>query len=537
MSVSKQLTHDQRMLVKSMEFHHLLDLCCESVPRGISIWLANRFDIKSRALILPNGSSVPITPLSIHRVLGIPNGGRAIAKEYDESVKIWVCQETKCKGTTPTINELKALLTPDLTGDKFKMVFTLFAVSSLLCPSSYGCASTDYYSAIASPDKISEYDWCGAVLDKITQSIEFYQKTQASSSTATLGGCILVLVILYFELLDIQVSRDSQQSPCLKAFEALDATDDKHSNFGRLRLKEPPSKTNNLVGSHASKATQTCAEPLLESSHAAQVFKAEIASTFQDFQRDIINAIEPIMSSYSNKLYNLGHSLQQQSSDQNEQGNPGFGGLNSLAELKLGNSEVPGTTCTHNNSPNPAKNQVCTATQLPDSTHANLQQRNTLHTELSKPEVPTNEMPFSIDAPIRTNQELSSFVQVPSFSQDSSSNTVSYAAGPEHPLPPETNSSDRNSGVQRTQIQLEPKLIQCGVASTSVFLSRQPSAANTSQIKHTEASVHSTTSTKLMDSHLSVGMNVETPTTTNEFNFWGEANDSDFEVKLQQKQL
>ncbi|CAL4941094.1 unnamed protein product, partial [Urochloa decumbens] len=169
MSVTKHLTPDQRMLVKSMGFHHLLDLSCESVPRGITSWLAKRFDVKSRALVLPDASTIPITPLSIHRVLGVPNGGKAIPKKCDESVKNWVCQQTRCKGSTPTINELKALLTPDLTGDKFK-------------------------------------------------------------------------IITYFELLGIQVSRDTHESPCLKfwstemvkAFEALDAKDDDHCNFGRL---------------------------------------------------------------------------------------------------------------------------------------------------------------------------------------------------------------------------------------------------------------------------------------------------------------
>ena len=194
-AISKLLTPDQKRLVDSMGFSHLLDLCCESVPRGISIWLAKHFDVKSRTLILLNGSRIVITPLFVHRVLGIPIGGKAISKRCEDSVKSWICQETKCKGSNPTINELKALFTPQLSGGKFKVVFTLFALSSFLCPTSYGCASPDYYSAIALPDEINGYDWCSVVLDKITQSIEFYQKTQASSSSATLGGCILVLVV------------------------------------------------------------------------------------------------------------------------------------------------------------------------------------------------------------------------------------------------------------------------------------------------------------------------------------------------------
>ena len=156
-AISKLLTPDQKSLVDSMGFSHLLDLWCESVPRGISIWLAKHFDVKSRTLISPNGSKIVITPLFVHRVLGIPIGGKAVSKRCEDSVKSWICQETKCKGSNPTINELKALFTPQLSGGKFKVVFTLFALSSFLCPTSYGCASPDYYSAIALPDEINGY--------------------------------------------------------------------------------------------------------------------------------------------------------------------------------------------------------------------------------------------------------------------------------------------------------------------------------------------------------------------------------------------
>lgn len=45
------------------------------------------------------------------------------------------------------------------------------------------------------PELISSYDWCSAVLDKLTHSIQFYQKSMTTTSTTTLGGCILALVV------------------------------------------------------------------------------------------------------------------------------------------------------------------------------------------------------------------------------------------------------------------------------------------------------------------------------------------------------
>lgn len=165
------------------------------MPRGICLWLTKQFDVESRSLQLPNGSKLSITSHSIHQVLGIPNGGTPIGKKCDNSLKKLIADETRCKGKTPTINELKSLLIPDLVGEIFKRIFTLFAIGSFLCPTGYDCISPDYYSAIQFPELISSYDWCSAVLDKLTHSIQFYQKSMTTTSTTTLGGCILALVV------------------------------------------------------------------------------------------------------------------------------------------------------------------------------------------------------------------------------------------------------------------------------------------------------------------------------------------------------
>jgi hypothetical protein len=115
-SVSASLNGDQRDLVKSIGFHHLLDLCCKSIPKGFILWLIQHFDTMTRTVNLPSGSSFRLSSLHIHQVLGIPIGGAPLPHFCDESAKKLIRGETRCNGTYPTINELMDLITRDGNG-------------------------------------------------------------------------------------------------------------------------------------------------------------------------------------------------------------------------------------------------------------------------------------------------------------------------------------------------------------------------------------------------------------------------------------
>jgi hypothetical protein len=199
-AVSTLLNTNQRDLVKSIGFHHLLDLRCKSIPKGLILWLIQHFDVRTRTVNLPSGSSFILSSLQIHQVLGIPIGGAPLPSFCDESAKKLIRAETKCKGTYPTINELMALITDNLDGDKFKRIFALFTLSALLCPTSNECASPEFFQAVHMPDKIISYNCSDIVLGKLVSSISKFQQSIMSCNTAALGGCIFVLMVSLFPL-------------------------------------------------------------------------------------------------------------------------------------------------------------------------------------------------------------------------------------------------------------------------------------------------------------------------------------------------
>ncbi|KAJ1296741.1 hypothetical protein BS78_01G325600 [Paspalum vaginatum] len=434
-SVSKLLTPHQRTLAESFSFHHLLDLRCDAFPRGISQWIASNFDVSSKSILLPNGSKFPITAHCVHQVLGIPYGGEKIARKCDDSLKNWVIQLTKCEGSSPTMNELKALINPNLVGDQFKVVFALFTVGSFLCPTSHACISPEYYSAICTPEKIGSFDWCEAVLERIVQSIAFYQKTNGSgsASTTTLGGCILVLVIIYFELLDIPIDCNSDIVPRLKfwttdmikSFETLDAFDHGDLAFGRVPMRDlsrTPFWTSQLHSSLVLEPTTRVRKGCPVCSSGEEQFSRHFQAMFEHMQEDIFNAVKPIVSSYADKFHRLWHpsgttSAQEKgfsvNAAQDVAGNVADESKKTILNLENGNSGLVNVSSTaKDEQPKHVKSD-------PTSELTMFQITNIDVSGGSNENVSSDKVSSLSPAPTEPVKDSSSVLQVPSYSQDS----------------------------------------------------------------------------------------------------------------------
>lgn len=190
MAVAVRLTLEQQKLVRSMDFENVLDIACDTLPRGVALWMAGYFNVHTRTFELPNGLKIHVTPFCMHQILGIPLGGRKVEK-CTAQMRTLIAEQTNCKGNFPTIAELEKMITPGLGGDLFKRVFLMFVLATFICPSSHGAASPEYYHALEDPDNIASFDWCTAALDKLVLSIENWQK----AGTSVLGGNLLSIVL------------------------------------------------------------------------------------------------------------------------------------------------------------------------------------------------------------------------------------------------------------------------------------------------------------------------------------------------------
>ncbi|KAG2601455.1 hypothetical protein PVAP13_5KG591507 [Panicum virgatum] len=129
---------------------------------------------------------------------------------------------------------------------EFLRIFALFALTSLLCPTSSDCASPEFYESIYESEKIISYDWSTIITDKLVSSISKFQQARKQCTTASLGGCTIAILIIYLELLDTSEISLPNYMPHLSiwsteiimAYVELDKMNNDGTNFGRIPLRD-----------------------------------------------------------------------------------------------------------------------------------------------------------------------------------------------------------------------------------------------------------------------------------------------------------
>lgn len=230
--------------------------------------------------------------------------------------------------------------------------------------------------------------------------------------------------------------------------------------------------------------------------------------------------------------YTVCGTLQQQSKDHKKHYDPNFGGGSSVsAEGNVGNSFTAGTTHMDIDAPVPVgRKQEHAADILSDGHITNAEQTNLHPTDLLEPKMTIEEAPLQSEQLFTKNQEMTSFLQLPSFSQDSSSNTV-------NPTLTEKYSAETfgNSDMQREQNHLQPRIKQPGNNSVNVFPSIPSSSSDASHRKETKVLEYNTVRTDSNIDQPSDDTNEKQPSQNNEFNFWGSGINSNFEVQPMRK--
>ena len=199
MNLIRVLTEPQKKLVQQCGFGSILKLKCSIMPyKQLIVWLARCYDKNTQCIKIPGTNEFKIDGHIVHLILGIPNGEVKIKSRASLELKSFIANETTPGPLAPKIQDLIAMITPELVGDRFVRIFMLVVLSIFLCPSSSFRASCHYYDGIRSVKKIKSYDWCDAVVSCLNSGLCKFQQSLSKGSTSdkpTLSGCIFVLFV------------------------------------------------------------------------------------------------------------------------------------------------------------------------------------------------------------------------------------------------------------------------------------------------------------------------------------------------------
>lgn len=189
------LSQAKKDVIKKYNFGCFLEFEKWAIPRKFVQWIADHVDTRSSDIIVKE-KVIPISPMSIHSVLGIPIGGLEIKSDNDSGKNYLL--EMFAQTNLPPIKFFgNKLLKDDLTGEQIFICFMVVTLSTFLCPNSNTYPSPKYLSPLLDVDKVNDWDWSKFVFEWLMIYVKKFKKDKrnTSQSSRTLGGCLYFLAV------------------------------------------------------------------------------------------------------------------------------------------------------------------------------------------------------------------------------------------------------------------------------------------------------------------------------------------------------
>uniref|UniRef100_J3NCX9 Aminotransferase-like plant mobile domain-containing protein n=1 Tax=Oryza brachyantha TaxID=4533 RepID=J3NCX9_ORYBR len=173
----------QKSIIEGSAFSSVLSFQRCNIPLSFVKWIANHTDV-SCSDICVIGDTIPITPHTVHVVLGIPTGGVEINNVHNEAKEFF---ENHYRKTKPLISFFGSKLLDDkdknnLCTEDVPRCFMTVALSTFLCPNSDTYQSPKYLGPLVDVNSISNWDWSKFVYDWLITYIGNFKKENNSKS-------------------------------------------------------------------------------------------------------------------------------------------------------------------------------------------------------------------------------------------------------------------------------------------------------------------------------------------------------------------
>ncbi|CAN6288774.1 unnamed protein product [Urochloa humidicola] len=252
------LTPEQRKMIEDAGFGGLLKIGCPTFPLGFCGWLLRRFDTDYCELVIKGRGRIPVTAQSVHRVLGIPNGGGDVKYRLDEDAMSFMSDKLGASSGRywPTVSSIENSLKQMKSADEhFLRMFMVLVISSFLCPTTSLRISPRCFPPLVDIKSIRELNWCKFVVEQLRRSVSAYGRKGKNS----VPGCLFYLVILYLDSLDTHDTQIPDGTPRISAWDrklvtkVLEMDMKDNGSFGKCLLKKrAPDNINSRGASRAS---------------------------------------------------------------------------------------------------------------------------------------------------------------------------------------------------------------------------------------------------------------------------------------------
>ncbi|XP_039805252.1 uncharacterized protein LOC120669546 [Panicum virgatum] len=236
----RYIFEDQRKMIAKFKFDGLLKIACTTMPVDFANWLMSEcFDPESSELVLLGRGRILVTPKAVANILNLSDKGDEVKYELDvDAINFIYSKYGIIQGQAPRIEEIMERIKQNKRVDEdFLRSWMMIAVSTFLCPPTSLGISPRCYPALLDLTRVNKLNWCQFVVDQLKEAVTKMNKQNS------VRGCILLLVILYVDSLDVGNVQIPTTKPRIAAWsrklldQVIKLDTNRDGSFGKLKLK------------------------------------------------------------------------------------------------------------------------------------------------------------------------------------------------------------------------------------------------------------------------------------------------------------
>ncbi|KAH9648992.1 PMD domain-containing protein [Citrus sinensis] len=192
--VVSSFSSDQQVAVNETDLGSLFDLKCGRLRQELCAALIQQCDVGRQSIIL-HGKEYNLSPTVFATIMGVRDGGTRVDLN-DQAVDITDLRVVYSSGPRGIhiAKVKKRLMNTSTSDDEFKILFSLFALGTILCPTSAIYINQLYLRALKDTNSIRETNWASWCFTFLWEGVQKFKENKVSS----VSGCVLFLKLFYF---------------------------------------------------------------------------------------------------------------------------------------------------------------------------------------------------------------------------------------------------------------------------------------------------------------------------------------------------
>ncbi|GAY36146.1 hypothetical protein CUMW_279180 [Citrus unshiu] len=208
------LSIEQQDAVREIGFRSLLGLKYGRLRQDLCRLLVKQCNVDKRSITV-HGMEYKLTPETFTSVMGVGDGGTPIVLGGEDS-EITDLRAKYCSGKKgiPIGSLDDKLKINSCAGEDFCILFSLFAIGTILCPTTAAYINPSYLYALKDVSNIRRKNWASWSFNFLWDEVSKFNENKIS----LMNGCVIFLMLFYMSSTKFQLSSVAENGCPLSAW-------------------------------------------------------------------------------------------------------------------------------------------------------------------------------------------------------------------------------------------------------------------------------------------------------------------------------